>query len=312
MAKYTIRPIGEIELFEEAGMNQMYRDDDRGKPRPVGEYKNALLPHGVKTHRVFYNSKKRIYEINIPSKVLNEIALKLRFTDPLTKQVITKADVNNEFDPFMIQEELVLEVPNSGLTLDDEDPWGLFWLYAIKSAPKKFNLDNNTDNEAVKRAQEFKVTTAGKTEVEIDESVKEGMRATEIYHSIKDDFRQMMICCRALDIVVADNPPIDMLQKAIYLKITTEKDYRTKDGMRNIERFLSIQDMKTDDRETRAKVTEAIGLGIIEKENRKLMFEERNLGSSPEKAFEFLMRKENADMKARLLALVSQQSSQLV
>jgi hypothetical protein len=298
--KYTVRPTGHLDLVER-GLATMYRES-KGEREVVGDYQNALLPNGSSSFRVFFDSSKRRYDINIPTDELNKIAEELRLPDSDKKETITMADITNEYDPFMSHPDLTVAISNGGQTFDTDTAWGKFWWHAFNSDTKRFNIDNGTDNPLVKKVQEFKVTTAGHDEKEVSKAIKEGIRATDVFHSLKGNYKQMMNVVRAFDIHVSDNPDIEMLRTAIYVKITTEKDFKTRDGMRNIEKFLAITDMKQDDLETRAKITEAIGFGIITKDGRKLLFNDEVLGINAEQAFQYLSRTENLETKSKLLA----------
>lgn len=301
--KYTVRPTGSLELIER-GMAKIYREDNEGRREEVGDYTQSLLPKGARTHRVFFDTKQRKYAIDLDQKELNEIVYEMRLVDPETKRVIEKADPRNEHDPFFKHESLYLDVPNSGLTLDTETAHGRYWMAAIKSEPMMFNIDNTTDNPLVKKVQSFKVTTAGHSDVELRKEITEGEKATGIYHAIKDDLKRMVEVARGMDIIVSDNPDIEMIRQQLFIKITSDKDFKTRDGVRNIERFLELNDMKEGDRNLRAAITEALGLKLITRDGRKYVYEDVVIGTSADKAFHFLKRKENEDMRALLLAQI--------
>lgn len=307
--KYTIQPYGTTGDLIEAGLARMFSEDQNGRRTDQGDYKNALLPGGSRSHRVRYDSDKRRYNIVIDQKALNRIVYALNLTDSKTEKLIETANLNNEFDPFFNHPDLVLEVPNRGLTLDDQTPWGEFWMFAAKSEPLMFNINGTTENPIIRKNQEFVVTTAGHDKKEVDTAQLEGERATGIYHAIKDDFKRLLQNCRAMDIVVDDSSDIEMMRTALYRKITIDKDMKTRDGVRNIERFLQNNDMKQAEFALRATVTEAIGLGIIAKEGRKLVFDDIVLGTNAQQAFDFLSQKKHEDMKGMLLARVKSKTS---
>lgn len=307
--KYTIRPTGTMGLVER-GVARVYRDDENGKQEQVSDYNNALLPMGSRSHRVLYDTKRRKYDINISKDSLSRIAKEMRLVDPITKKLIETADLHNEFDPFFSHDLLTLEVPNGGITMDTETAEGEFWFEAIKSEPKKFNIDNKNDNPLEKKMHEFKVTTAGHSEKEVKKDIDEGKRATGIYHANKDNVKWCVTVCRGLDIVVEDQPDdLGVLQDAIYSKITLEKDFKTQDGVRNIEKFLILTDMKKSDFEIRGAIGKAIGLKIIERNGRKYEFEDEQLGPTPDKVFDYLTRKENEETLGKILARLKKQGA---
>lgn len=306
--KFTIRPTGGFGLVER-GLAKVYRDNPEGGREEVSDYHSTMLPGGGRSHRVFWDEKNRVYPIDLSKDQLNRIAKEMRLLDKTTKKLIESADARNEYDPFFCHENLFLEVPNEGISMDSDNAEGEYWLAAIKSEPKLFNLNNNTDNPLVKKVQEFKVITAGHSDVEIKASLKEGRRATEIYHANKDDYAWLKDIARGLDIILGDNPDIELLRDQIFLKITTEKDFKTRDGVRFIDKFLALTDMSQNERATRAKVTEAIGLHIIVREGRKYSFEDEVIGSTPEKVYEFLSREENADIKGKILARIAEKAA---
>lgn len=297
------------------GQAKMYKENpqEEGGREELGDYKQSLLPGGGKSHRVFWDSTKRVYDIDLPKDKLNEIALKMRLIDSETKKIIETADKYNEYDPFFKHEKLEIFVPNSGISLDTETVEGEYWWAAIQSEPKTFDVDNSTDNPLVKKIQSFKVTTAGHSEEEVSRDVKEGQRATAIYHAIKTDYKQMINICRGLDIVIGENPAIPALQDAIFLKITTQKDWKTKDGSRNIEKFLALTDMPKAELELTAKISEAIGLGIIVRVGKQYEFDQVQIGSTPEKVKDFLNKKEerNQTIRQDLLARIAEMSGVL-
>lgn len=310
MAIYTIRPKGTLDLIEN-GMAKMYREDmTTGKRTEIGDYLNALLPNGARSHRVPYSEGKRQYLINLTNEELSAIAAEVKLVDPDTKKLITSADKYNEFDPFMKHLDLVLDVPNSGMILDDQTAWGKYWMEAMRSAQKVFDIDGNSaDNPLVSKSQEFKVTSAGHTEQKMDKDIQEGMRAGAIFHAIKDDFERLLAVAGVLDIVVSENPPISMLQTTIFLKITSEKDFKTKGGVRNIEAFIAANDMNNESAAFRAIITQAQAMKVITKQGRDLVFNEITLGTSADKAYQFLSKKENASLKGLLLAEVAEKSA---
>lgn len=295
----------------ERGLAKVYRDDEEGKQEQVGDYNNALLPMGSKSHRVMYDTKKKKYDINLSKEVLDSIAERMKLVDPETKKLIKKADPHNEYDPFFKHDSLTLEVPNGGITLDDETAEGEYWFEAIKNEPKRFNIDNKTDNPLEKKMQEFKVTTAGHSEKEVKKEITEGERATGIYHAIKDDVTKMVAACRGLDIVVEDQPTdMKTVQQAVFSKITIEKDFKTQDGIRNIQKFLDLFDMPEKDFATRAAVGKAIGLKIIERQGRKYEFEDEVLGTTPDKVYDYLSRKENEETLGKILSRLKKTGAQ--
>lgn len=300
--KFTVRASGGLALIEK-GMARIYRDDADGKTEDTGNaYQNTLLPGGSRTHRVFYDTKKREYIIGLSTKELSAIAKEMRLIDPKTDKLIESADPRNELDPFFIHDDLVLEVPNGGITLDDDTPEGKYWLAAIQTEPHLFDINNTTDNPLIKKNQDFRVTTAGHSEKEVAKDIKEGEKATGIYHAIKDDVQKLIDTCRAMDIIVDDSPDIEMMRTAIYTKITTEKDYKTRSGVRNIDKFLSLYEMKKEDFTFRALVGKAVGMKLITREKNNYVYENVILGNTQDKAFEFLSRKENAKLKEGILA----------
>lgn len=305
MAKFTIKPSGKLDLIEQ-GLAKMFKEDDRGNREEVGDYKNSLLPYGGRRHRVFYDEEKRQYRIGLSNKELSELAEKIKLVDPKSKQLIKVADKHNEHCEFFKHEELCIIVANEGITLDDEDAWGKFWKAAVEYESKMFDIDGQTDNPLVKAVQDYRVTTSGYSEKEIDRDITESMRATEIYHSIKDDFEQMKETAKAMEIVIGKNPDIALLRQAIFAKITTEKDFKTRDGERFIERFLRINDMPTDEKNLLAAITDAIGFKIIEKKGRRYFFEEEVLGTTHNKVYETLQEEGNKRLKAQILALVKE------
>lgn len=304
--KYTVRPTGSMKELSETGVAKMFREDANGRRIEVGDYQNALLPKGAITHRIRFDRQKRRYNISIPDADLQWIVSELLFIDPETKKPIEKANPGNEYDPFFILETLSVSIPNSGLTMDSDEPLGKLWLYAFKSEPELFNIDNSTDNPLVKKQQIAKITTAEHSENEVSEEIMEGKRAQGILHSIKDDFQMMVEVCRSMDIIVGDNPDMEMMHTALYVKITTDKDFKSRDGKRNIEKFLEINDMPQEERSLRAKITEAIGIGIITKEGSNLVFNDAVIGNNTEKAYQFFSRDHNADMKGELLARIAE------
>lgn len=290
--KYTIRPAGSMNELVQKGQAKIYRqspDEDGGRVE-VGDYKGALLPGGGKSHRVKFDTGKREYDIALSNTELSAIAKGMRLIDPLTKKIIETADKFNEYDPFFIHEKLEIDIPNAGVTLDTDTDEGKYWWHAIESEPKVFDIDNSTDNPLVKKVQTFRVTTAGHSEAEVSQDIKEGQRATAIFHAIKNDFKQMVDICRGLDITIGENPNIDALRDAIYLKITTQKDWKTKDGTRCIDKFLALADMAPSEREIRAKVGEAISLGIITRSGKNYEYDQTILGNNPDKVFAFLSK----------------------
>lgn len=308
--KFTIRPSGTLAIVER-GLAKIYRDNPEsdGGREELGDYKASRLPGGGESHRVFYDVDKRRYDVVLTAEELAVIVKDLRFIDPLTKKLIETADPRNEFDPFFIHEKLEIEVPNAGVTLDTDDSWGKYWWGAVQAEPKKFDVDNSTDNPLVRKVQSFKVTTAGHSEAEVNQNVKEGQMATERYHSLKEDYKEMINICRGLDITISDTPGISVLQNAIYLKITDQKDWKTKDGTRNITKFLALTDMTVEERSIRAKVGEAIGLGIITREGKRYEFDQTVLGQTPDKIYEFLSKKENKDIRKEILVRIEEMST---
>ena len=307
--KHTIKPVGGLDDLVEKGLAKKFFENDEGKKFGIEDYANPMLPGGGKNHRVFWGEKERRYRINITKEDLQFCVDEMRLTDPKNGKLIEKADPRNEKDPFFIHDELQITVPNAGITIDDETGWGLYWWRAANSEPKKFNVNNNTDNPLVLRGQDFKVTSAGQDENERDKEIAEGMRATDIFAAIKNNFKELLIVARAMDIIVSDNPPIKTLQDTIYLKITTDKDYLTKDKMRNIDKFFQVTDMKTEDRTIRAMVTEAVDLQIITYEGKNLIYEDEMIGTTNDKAFQFFMKKGNEKFKASLISQVAEKSA---
>lgn len=308
--KFTIRPTGTLGLVER-GLARVYRDDEDGKQEQVSDYNNALLPMGSRSHRVLYDTTRRKYDISISKEEINRIAKEMRLVDPETKKLIETADPHNEFDPFFKHEALTLEVPNGGITMDTDTAEGAYWWEAIKSEPKKFNVDNKNDNPLERKLHEFKVTTAGHSEKEVKKEVTEGQRATGIFHANKDNVKWCVAVCRGLDIVVEDQPSdMGVVHDAIYSKITLEKDFKTQDGIRNIEKFLILTDMKKADFEIRALIGKAIGLKIIERTGRKYEFEDEQLGTTPDKVYDYLSRKENEETLGKILARLKKPGAQ--
>lgn len=288
----------------------MYKDLPDGGREEVGDWNQGMLPGASKTHRVFFDPEKRFYPIDLPKTELDEIAKELRYTDAKTGKLIEAADPRNELDPFFCLNELELEVPNSGVTMDDTTALGKFWLAAARSEPKLFNINNGTDNPAIKRVQEFKIMTAGYSQSEKTEKLQEGKRAGDIFYAKKHDYQWLVNTCRGMGISVASDAKVDALEDAIWLKITDEKDFKI-NGVRAIERFLELNDMKQDDFETKARINLAIDLKIIAKEGRRYSFDEQLLGGSPDEVFAMLARPENADVKGMILARLEEKSSKL-
>lgn len=309
MSKYIVKPAGSMKELAESGIAKLYREDANGRRVEQGDYQNALLPKGALTHRVHYDEKNRQYDINIPKDMLQNIVSRLHYIDPDTNKAIESADPKNQYDPFFKLQDLSITIPNSGVLLDDEDPLGLFWLYAFKSEPLLFNIDNSEENPLIKKQQVAKVTTAGHNEKEFSQDVLEGKRAQGILFSIKDDFNEMVETCRAMDIVIGEDPDMDMMHTALYIKITTEKDFKARDGQRNIEKFLGIKDMSREEKHLRAKITEAIGYGIISKEGSNLVFNDIIIGNNSDKAYHFLTRSHNSDIKGDLLARIAERTN---
>lgn len=301
--KYTIRPTGAFGLVER-GLAKVYRDDEEGKQEQVGDYQNSLLPMGSRSHRVLFDTKRRLYDINISKDDLNRIAKEMRLMDKETKKLIETADKFNEYDAFFSHESLTLEVPNGGITLDTDTAEGEYWWNAIQNEPKKFNIDGKgNDNPLEKKLHEFKVTTAGHSEKELKKDLTEGQRATGIFHANKDNVKWCVTVCRGLDIIVEDQPDdLGALHEAIFSKITIEKDYKTQDGIRNIEKFLALTDMKKSEFNLRGEIGKAIGLKIIKRQGKKYEYDDEVLGTTPDKVYDYLSRKENEETLAKILA----------
>ncbi len=79
--------------------------------------------------------------------------------------------------------------------------------------------------------------------------------------------------------------------------------------MRNIDKFFQVTDMKNEDREIRAMITEAVDLKIITMEGKNLIFEDEMIGTTNDKAFQFFMKKGNEKFKAILIARVAEKSA---
>lgn len=307
--KYIIKPSGSFGVVER-GLAKVFREDrDGGERQEVSDYQNTLLPGGSWPHRIFYDTDNRRYDINLKPADLKRIVEALHFQDPVSKKVIETADPGNEWDPFFNHEDLHIEVPNSGLSMDTDNVWGEFWYAAAESEPKKFNINFTTDNELVRKGQLFNLTTSGHNEKEVKKEVQEGKRANLIYAAHIDDYQWMVETLRGLDVQVSSDVKIDALQDLIFVKITTEKDFKTRDGMRTIEKFLLITDMKEEDRGTRAKITQAIGLKIIEKEGKRYSFDGQVLGVSPEEIFVYLSKEDHADIKGLIFERIEEKSS---
>lgn len=309
--KYTVKPSGSIEIFSR-GLAKVFVEDASGRRDEIGDYKNSMLPNGNNSHRVFYDTSKGKYDIDLTDEELNAAVRAMSLSDPKTKIAITSANRHNEYDPFFIHEELVLRIPNSGTTLDDETPIGKFWLKAIESEPHKFKIDNGTGNPALERIQEFQVITSRHSEVAINEEVNEGMEATSRFHSIYEDYQKMIFICQGMDIEVGSEPKIGVLRSAIYQKITTEKDFKTKDGVRYIDRFFELTDMSKPELEIRAKVSEAISLGIISKVDRRLNFNGEFVGFNAEEAYRYFSNDDNIEAQSILFQMIASRGGGII
>ena len=219
MAKYVIRPTGTLSLIQK-GMAKVFQENEDGRRVEVGDYKHSMLPGAGKPFRVFWDERKRRYNINIPDARLQFLAKEMKLSDPDSRKMIVSADPGNEYDPFFRHPELMIDVPNGGMAMDDSTVMGEFWWYAIKSAPKHFNINNETDNPLIKNIQEFSVITAGHSESEVSATVKEGKRASQIFWANSTNYKWLLETCRGLDIVVGEGSDIGMMSDAIFIKIT--------------------------------------------------------------------------------------------
>lgn len=299
MGKYTIKPKGQIELFEK-GLAQMFRETDSGKNEHIGNYNLPLLPGGGMDVVVKWSDDKLSYLIDMEAKELNEVAEKMGFVDRQKGVPITTANKYNRLDAFFTNLELALWVDNGGVILDDDTPDGKFWLSVARANPKDFDIDNGEKNPLVASRQSFSVMTAEKTKQEYSKDNTETLRALKILLAL--DYKTKKDVARAFEITIGTDPEPALLDEVLSLKINQEKDLKSKDGMRNIEFFLSLTDMPKEELELRAKVQQALELNVLERgERNSIMYKDIKLGTTVANSATFLMRETSADIKADIL-----------
>lgn len=138
----------------------MYRES-KGEREVVGDYQNALLPNGSSSFRVFFDSSKRRYDINIPTDELNKIAEELRLPDSDKKETITMADITNEYDPFMFHPDLTVAISNGGQMFIYIIYYCKFLWHAFNSDTKRFNIDNGQTTPWLKKFRNLRLRRQG-------------------------------------------------------------------------------------------------------------------------------------------------------
>lgn len=300
--KVVIRPKGTIELFEK-GIAKVFTEDGEGRKEEVGSYKQSLLPGANKTLRVFWDESKREYDISISDEELQAAVDEFKLVDAKTQKLIVKADRKNEMDPFFISLELEIVIPNSGKVLDSENAVDNFWIKAAYGDEKKFEVQGKESNPLYERVQEFKVTTAGYKERKNKEQINEGKRASKLFSGISDDFEMMLSVAKGFGIEFDKNntPNISDLEDILYSKFTIEKDYKTKDGRRNIELFIDLASSKKSKIRLIAIISDAIAFDILDKDGRMYLYEDEELGVNVHAIYDYITEDKNAEIQANII-----------
>jgi hypothetical protein len=305
MAFYIISSSGQNGLFEK-GLAKLYMTDENGKASSNGDYKKQDLPGASKEIRPQWDQKKSIWDVaDLSDKDLQETIIDLSLQNDDKDEQIESANKKNRRDPFFNNIELYLDIKSGGTRVDDETAIGRFWLAVARANHRKFDINGETDNPLDKQSQEFEVTKAGINELRSTKDQQEVKRATKLLFKLT--YKQQKAVARGFEIQLGDDPEPDVLEEVLHNKITAQKDHKHKgSGLRNIDYFFQMTDMPEDDLNTRDAVQLAIDKRILVKDNKNIMFDKINLGTTVEAAAKFLTKVENLDTKASLLAAIKE------
>ncbi len=304
MAHYNIQSTKGIAGVTGNKPISILRDNSFGTADEVGEYKSPLFPKCTKEIRVIFDQRSNTWPVALSKDELNAIVADFGFEDEDGSRIIT-ADKNHRSDPFFNHDDLIARIEEGNLSMDDETPIGLFWKKVAEADDMNYDINNDTDNPLQRARQSFKITTDDNENKKVVRDQDEGMRATELLHTMTDE--RMKEVARAMGIELPGKIESRQLKATLFEKITLRKDAKTNEGVRNIEAFLKTAEMSTKETELRSMITEAVEKRILQKRQfGHLYFAEIKVGNNIEQVYDFMGEQTNEALMSELIRFVKE------
>lgn len=294
-------------FMSEGGLPNKYKNDENGRPLPIGKYKSNTIPGTFVRRRVKWSTGKRKWLIDIDQAELNSIVEESMVFNPKTQEQIKTANLNNEYDPFFTHPETFFLIEGGSNLVDDSTPLGKFWLKWMRSN-KGFTNKGDTVNPAMAGIIEYTISTPAKDVAIAGREVDVSAEAVEIF--INMSFADRCSILQAMGVVLKDPDP-EAVKVALFTKITDEKNL-TSFGAKetNLVTFMKLAKASKTEINLRGKVSKAKEYGIISKGKKGIFtYGEVVLGRSLDEVCKFLEDGDNFDVLNRIDEALTQKGA---
>lgn len=227
-------------------------------------------------------------QINLSQAELNKLVKQMNLYDEHNDQ-ITEAPINNPSADFWKHPRIRLSIDYSGTQLNDEDPFGKFWLACLE-ADREFNVGGER-NPAMSAITKFDVR---KIEDVIDESEQELDDIDKATNAIHDmSFEKQVKVLRAMGVRI-DSPEPNVVRRNLIRKVTIQKD-QLNQGRKNLELFLELIEDQGLDIKSLVKAARDQDV-IVKHKSRGYMFGAIELGTTLPKVYSFLSDEANSEV----------------
>ncbi len=263
------------------------------------KYSKQASPRASRNYvpRISFRTGKML--VDLDQKELDKLVLDIGFYSE-EGNLITNAPMNNPDAPFWKHPDVKVRLMGSGTSFNDDEPLDKFWLNCFRADPK-FKVSGQKLAPSVAATVDYTVTA-------IQDGVSASTEATdELYKAMKlltlneDNFDKLTSILRAMGTDTRKASP-KLVKNALMRKITDQKDhYLSGTGERNIDAFIRLCGVTTQELKFQEMVTQSLTKGVIVKrKNNKYYYGDIELGTSKAKIENYLEDPENNEIMVEI------------
>jgi len=283
---------------------RIMQENDEGRPVLDKAYVKPTLPQVRRRITPNVDYKTNRIALDIKQEDLDKLVAEIGFYDQ-DQKLIKEAPMKNPNAPFWKHRDLYLDIPGSGLTLDDEIARDRFWLEVMK-ADRRFILKGDSVPPSRAKKVLYTIKKVSDEVSGLDESQDELFLANELLVKHQDDHEKLVDVLVAMGTKVKKGNP-KVVRNALMTKITQHKDQKVPGTEeRNIEAFIRLMQSNTEEIAKKKYISEALKKGILTRDDRnEYFYGDLSLGGSRKDTEEFLLSEEGKDIMDQIMVKLS-------